>query len=129
MAEFMKPFSSQTYALLRIVVGLLFFCHGAQKLLGWPIPAMEGMPAFVQYGAGSIELLGGLCVAIGLFTRWAAFISSGQMAAAYWMAHGTKGFFPIQNQGELAVIYCFVFLFIASYGPGIWSADGARGRA
>jgi putative oxidoreductase len=68
----------------------------------------------------------GTLVAVGLLTRWAAFIASGTMAFAYWLAHGTKGFFPIANQGELAVFYCFVFLFIAAHGPGIWSVDLAR---
>ena len=84
-------------------------------------------PAFVIYAAGSIELVGGLLVVIGLFTRWSAFVCSGLMAAAYWMAHGTKAFLPILNHGELAVIYCFVFLFISAHGAGIWSVDGSRG--
>jgi putative oxidoreductase len=129
MAAFMKPFAAQTYALLRIIIGLLFLCHGLQKWTGWPMPMPEGAPAFVVYVAGTIELVGGLLVAIGLFTTWAAFICSGQMAVAYWMAHGTKGFIPMVNGGEPAVIYCFVFLMIAAHGPGIWSADGARGGA
>ena len=127
MAEFMRPWSSQTYALLRIVTGLLFLWHGAQKLIGVPGPAME-MPGFVRYVAGPIELFGGILVMIGLFTRWAAFLCSGLMASAYWMAHGTRALLPIQNEGELAALYCFVFLFIAAYGPGIWSADARRGR-
>jgi putative oxidoreductase len=126
--EFMKPWSSQTYALLRIVAGLLFLCHGAQKLLGFFGPAME-MPAFVKFIAGPIELFGGILVMLGLFTRPAAFLCSGLMASAYWMAHGTKALFPIQNQGELAALYCFVFLFVSAYGPGIWSVDATRGRA
>ncbi len=75
------------------------------------------------YAAGGIELITGALVAIGLFTRWAAFLAAGQMAAAYWMAHGMKAFHPIANRGELAVLYCFAFLFIAAHGPGIWSAD------
>jgi putative oxidoreductase len=128
MAEFMRPWSPHTYALMRIVTGLLFLWHGSQKLLGFPVPAME-MPAFVKFIAGPIELFGGILVMIGLFTRWAAFLCSGLMAAAYWMAHGTKALFPIQNQGEMAALYCFVFLFISAYGPGIWSADAARGRS
>jgi putative oxidoreductase len=127
MAEFMKPYSSATYALMRIIVGLLFLCHGLSKLFSIPTPMPPGAPAFVVYGAGTIELVAGALVAAGFLTRWAAFIASGEMAAAYWMAHGTKAFFPIVNQGELAVIYCFVFLFIAAHGPGIWSVDTARG--
>ena len=77
--------------------------------------------------AGPIELVGGVLVMIGLFTRWAAFLCSGLMAAAYWMAHGTRALFPLENGGELAALYCFVFLCIAAKGGGIWSADGARG--
>jgi putative oxidoreductase len=128
MAAFMQPFVPQTYALMRIIAGLMFLCHGTQKLFGWPQAMPQEAPAFVKYGAGTIELVGGLLIAIGLFTRWAAFICAGQMAAAYWMAHGMQSFFPLINRGELAVLYCFVFLFISAYGPGIWSADGARSR-
>jgi putative oxidoreductase len=125
MADFMKPYHAQTYALLRIVAGFLFLWHGSQKLFGFPSPPPEGAPAFVIYVAGSIELIGGILVMIGLFTRWAAFICSGLMAAAYWMAHGTNALLPLLNQGELAALYCFVFLFIAANGPGIWSVDTA----
>ena len=126
MAEFMKPYNSQTYALMRIIVGLLFLCHGLSKLFHFPTAPPPGAPAFVIYGAGSIELVCGALV-VGLLTRWAAFIASGQMAVAYWLAHGTKSLLPIANQGELAVLYCFVFLFVSSQGPGIWSVDAARG--
>ena len=123
---FMKSVATQTYALMRIVIGLLFFCHGTQKLFDFPSAlSFEGTP-FVIYGAGSIECLGGLLIAMGLFTRWMAFVCSGLMAVAYWMAHGTKAFFPIDNGGELAALYCFVFLFIAAQGPGIWSLDSAQ---
>ena len=127
MAEFMKPYNSQTYALMRIIVGLLFLCHGLSKLFHFPTAPPPGAPAFVIYGAGSIELVCGALVAVGLLTHWAAFIASGQMAVAYWLAHGTKSLLPIANQGELAVLYCFVFLFVSSQGPGIWSLDAARG--
>jgi len=126
MANFMTPYTAQTYSALRIVTGFLFLWHGSQKLFSFPLPAMEGIPAFIQYGAGSIELIGGALVMVGLFTRWAAFICSGTMAVAYWMAHGFNALFPIQNGGELAVLYCFAFLFIAANGSGIWSIDGAR---
>jgi putative oxidoreductase len=112
---------------MRLVVGFLFLWHGTQKVLGFPPGMPPGVPAFITWGAGSIELLAGVLVMIGLFTRWAAFVASGQMAVAYWMAHGMKALLPIQNEGELAVVYCFVFLFIATHGGGIWSVDGARG--
>jgi len=125
MASFMKPYSAHTYALMRIIVGLLFMSHGLSKLFNIPVPMPPGAPPLIVYGAGSIELVCGALVAVGLFTRWAAFIASGQMACAYWIAHGTKALLPIANRGELAVIYCFVFLFIAAHGSGIWSIDGA----
>ena len=123
----MRRFEDETYALLRIVSGLLFLWHGSQKLFGFPQEAPEA-PAFILYVAGPIELVGGLLLVIGLFTRWAAFFCSGLMAAAYWMAHGTNHPLPMLNGGELAVLYCFVFLFIAANGGGIWSADAARGE-
>lgn len=128
MATFMKPYGSQTYALMRIVAGFLFLWHGSQKLFGFPGTLPEGVPAFIIYVAGPIELVGGLLIMIGLFTRWTAFICSGQMAAAYWMAHGTKALLPILNGGEPATLYCFVFLFIAANGAGLWSVDAAQGR-
>ncbi len=123
---FMERFGDQTYAVMRIMVGLLFFFHGTQKLLEFPAKSGMDIPAFVTYGAGPIELVGGALVAVGLLTRWAAFVCSGLMAAAYWMAHGSQGFWPILNQGELAIIYCFVFLAVSSKGSGIWSIDDAR---
>jgi len=128
MASFMQRFNGETYALLRIVTGLLLLWHGTQKLFGFPQAAPDA-PAFILYGAGPIELVGGTLVAVGLFTRWAAFLCSGLMAAAYWMAHGPKHLFPLINGGELAVLYCFVFLFIAANGAGMWSADIARREA
>ena len=123
MKSFMSKYSSYCYALMRIVAGFLFLWHGAQKLFGFPSAMPPGVPPFITYIAGPIELIGGILIMIGLFTPWAAFLASGLMASAYWMAHGTKALLPIQNDGELAVIYCFVFLFIASYGGGIWSID------
>jgi putative oxidoreductase len=123
MAGFMVSYGDQTYALMRIVFGLLFVFHGSSKLFGFPVPPPADAPAFVIYVAGSLELVGGLLIAIGLQTRWAAFLCSGLMAAAYWMAHGTKALLPIQNHGELAVLYCFAFLYIAARGAGIWGVD------
>lgn len=86
------------------------------------------VPSFVIAIAGPIELIGGTLVMIGLFAGWAAFLCSGLMAAAYWMAHGTQALLPIQNMGELAVLYCFTFLYISSQGSGIWSVDAVRGK-
>ena len=127
MPQFMHSFEPRAYALLRIVAGLLFLWHGTQKLFAFPT-APPPVPPFVLYVAGPIELIGGLLVMIGLFAGWAAFLCSGLMAAAYWMVHGMQGLFPIANGGELAVLYCFVFLFIAARGSGIWSVDAARGE-
>jgi putative oxidoreductase len=127
MAPFMSRFGSETYALMRIVTGLLFLWHGFQKLFGFPQAGLDS-PAFVIYVAGTIELAGGTLVAVGLFTRRAAFLCSGLMASAYWMAHGTKHLIPLLNGGELAALYCFVFLFISANGAGIWSADAVRGK-
>ena len=111
------------YCIMRLIVGLLFACHGGQKILGFP-PSTRPieLDALGMLGAW-IELLGGFLIAFGLFTRPAAFISSGMMAVAYFMAHAKGGFFPIVNRGELAVVYCFVFLFIFFYGPGRYSLD------
>ena len=128
MATFMQRFGGQTYALMRIMTGFLFLWHGSQKLLGFPLPAPDA-PAFIIYIAGSIELIGGVLVMFGLFTRWAAFLCSGLMAAAYFMGHAKQGFFPLINKGELAALYCFVFLFISAHGSGIWSVDGARSKS
>jgi len=128
MKGFMSGYNAQAYALMRIVVGFLFLWHGSQKLLGFPSAMPPGVPAFIIYVAGPIELIGGILIMIGLFTRWSAFLASGQMAFAYWMAHGTKAALPFQNGGELAALYCFVFLFVSAQGSGIWSVDAAQKR-
>ena len=122
MVSFMKNYENQTYALMRIIAGFLFLWHGSQKLLGFPSESMAG--GYVKWVAGSIELVGGALIMIGLFTSPAAFLASGLMAAAYWMAHGTNDLFPILNRGELAALYCFVFLYISSKGDGMWSVGG-----
>jgi putative oxidoreductase len=119
----------QLHAILRIVTGLLFMEHGTQKFLSFPPGEAAGMGwGFAHPGAyaGIIELLCGFLVATGLFTRPAAFLASGTMAVAYWMVHGPRNFFPINNMGDAAILYCFVFLYLAAAGPGIWSVDGAR---
>ena len=130
MERFLGRYSKYIYAILRIVAGLMFMMHGTQKLLGFPgnTPpvAIASMPGF----SGVIELVCGLLIALGLLTSIAAFIASGEMAAAYFMVHFPKGFWPIVNMGELAVVYCFLFLYIAATGSGIWSLDSSfrRGR-
>jgi putative oxidoreductase len=124
----MSKLNAQCYALLRIITGFLFLWHGAQKLFGYPSAMPADVPKFIIYVGGPIEFFGGLLVMIGLFTRQAAFVASGTMAVGYWMAHGTKALLPFVNGGELAVLYCFVFLFISAQGGGIWSVDGSRTR-
>ena len=122
MVSFMKNYEGQTYALMRIISGFLFIWHGSQKLLGFPSESMA--TGYVKWVAGGIELVGGTLIMIGLFTAPAAFLASGLMAAAYWMAHGTNEFWPVLNRGELAIMWCFVFLYISSKGDGMWSVGG-----
>src|SRR5262245_29526162 len=124
---FLRPYEPQTYAALRIVSGFLFLWHGMQKLFGFPGELPAGIPPFVTWIAGPIEFFGGILIMVGLFTRVAAFLASGLMAFAYWMGHGWRALLPVVNQGELAVLYCFVFLYIAARGAGLWSVDAARG--
>jgi len=120
-------YSEILYSLMRFVLGLLFACHGAQKLFGaLGGKVMTGNPLMLT--AGIIEFVGGLLIAVGLFTRVAAFLASGEMAVAYFKAHAPRGFWPMLNEGELAVVYCFVFLFIAAYGAGLYSLDRAFRR-
>jgi len=116
---------------MRIVIGFLFMLHGTQKLLGWP-PSGQGGGGLnaLTTTAGVIELVGGLMIMLGLFTSIAAFIASGMMAVAYFMMHQPQGALPIQNRGELAAVYAFVFLYIAARGSGPWSLDSViRGRS
>src|SRR3954465_5630944 len=121
--NFLDRYAGTVYCIMRIIAGLLFACHGGQKILGFP-PAAKAMQLdTLGMGGGYIELIGGLLIAIGLFTRAAAFIASGMMAVAYFMVHAKGGFFPLINRGEAAVIYCFTFLFICFYGPGWLSLD------
>lgn len=120
-------YSDVVYSLMRFVAGLLLACHGAQKLFGaFGGKVMTGDPLMLV--AGIIEFFGGLLIAVGLLTRVAAFLASGLMAVGYFMAHAPRGFWPILNEGELAVVYCFVFLFIAAYGAGAYSLDRALRR-
>lgn len=120
----MKQYEAQTYALLRIVSGFLFIFHGIPKMQA----IMAGEAGWMYYLAGPIEVIGGVMIMIGLCTSIAAFLSSGLMAGAYWLIHYSKmgGGLPIDNKGELAVMFCFAFLCIAAKGSGIWSVDSKR---
>jgi putative oxidoreductase len=129
MERFLGAHSNTLYALLRIVAGFLFACHGAQKMFGvlggFGGEAGATAPLFSLMGlAGTIELVGGVLILLGLLTRWAAFIASGQMAVAYFMVHFPQGFFPIANGGELAALYSWLFLYFASQGGRKWALDG-----
>jgi len=118
----MSKYATPVYTILRIVVGLLFLWHGSQKIFDFP-PSGYPMTSFIVIFGGLIEFIGGLFVMIGLFTPWAAFICSGEMAYAYWAFHGTHALLPLQNGGEMAMLYCFVFFFIAASGSGVFSID------
>ena len=119
--------SSQLLSILHIVAGLGFLQHGVSKFFGIPPFPMPLNPLLTT--AGVLELVGGTLIVIGLFTRPVAFVLSGMSAAAYFIAHAPQGFFPAANNGEPAMLYCFIFLYLAAAGGGIWSADAARTRA
>jgi len=124
----LSRFSPHALAALRIITALLFIEHGTMKLFGFPAgeQPME-ISLFSLMGlAGVLEAIGGLLVLVGLFTRPTAFILSGQMAVAYFMAHAPNGFYPVLNNGDAAILFCFVFLYLVFAGPGAWSVDGAR---
>jgi putative oxidoreductase len=128
--ETLSRFQPHLLAALRIMAGLLFLTHGLVKLYGFPEGAQPGpMPLISLMGLGAvIELVTGTLILLGLFTRPAAFIASGEMAVAYWMFHAPAGFHPILNQGELAILYSFVFLYVAAAGAGAFSLDNVRAR-
>ena len=128
MKAFLSKYEPYAYAIARIIIGALFACHGAQKLFGVlgghaELNDPEGLVA------GIVEFGGGVLVALGLFTRVAAFLASGEMAVAYFKAHAGRGFFPIMNRGEAAVLYCFVFLYICFRGYGALGLDGMWGKS
>jgi putative oxidoreductase len=135
----LNRFADPVYCIMRLIVGLVFACHGGQKLLGFP-GGGHGAEGLMLVG-GIVELVGGGMIALGLLTRLAAFISAGEMAVAYFMVHAagkaighpptpTEQFFPILNKGELAVVLCWIFLFMVFYGPGRWSIDALiKGRS
>ena len=115
----------QLLALLRVVTGLLFLEHATQKFFAFPAPfQVHPLPALL-IAAGAIELLAGVLVTVGLFTRVAALIASGEMAVGYFMMHFPQSFWPVLNKGEAAILFCFVFLYLAAAGAGAWSLDGA----
>ena len=126
MPQVVGRFTGPAFAIMRIMVGLMFMLHGTQKILG--APPMDGMNRSqlptIAVVAGWIELVCGALIVIGLFGGLAAFIASGEMAVAYFIGHaGHGGFTPLQNKGELAVVYCFIWLYVAAHGSGIWSVD------
>ena len=125
MQKVLGRFSPYTYAALRIIAGLAFAQHGAQKLFG--LLGGEAVALTSQRGlAGIIEFVGGIMIALGLFTSPIAFLASGEMAWAYFQAHAPRNFWPIQNGGELAVLYCFIFLYLCTAGSGKLSIDSIR---
>jgi putative oxidoreductase len=124
--NFLNRWAEPVFCLLRVIAGLLFACHGADKIFGMFGGKIAAAP-LMQIG-GWIELGCGVLIALGLFTRVAAFLASGMMAVAYFMAHAKGGFFPIVNHGEAAVLYCWLFLFIFFHGPGRWSIDALWSR-
>jgi putative oxidoreductase len=124
-----EVWAPRVLAVLRIMVGLLFLEHGTQKIFGFPASA-RAAPALLSLAGiqGCIEVLGGILIVIGLFTRPVAFILCGNMAVAYFMSHAPGSFFPVLNRGDAAILYCFVFLYLAVAGGGAWSLDAALRR-
>lgn len=122
-------FAPRVLSILRMMTALLFIQHGTMKLFGFPMASPGGLPSFgsMFFWVGVLELVGGILVLLGLFTRITAFVLSGLMAVAYFMAHAPQSFYPLNNQGELAILFCFVFFYFIFAGPGPWSIDAARG--
>ena len=126
--HFVARYEPYVLSIVRIVAALLFFEHGLSRLFGFPSPLPTPMLFSTYWFAGAIELVGGALVALGLFTRVAALIMSGEMAFAYFLSHAPHGFFPILNRGDGAILYCFMFLYFAFAGAGPWSLDALLGR-
>ena len=128
--KLLTAWSPRLLSILRIITGFLFIAHGTQKMLGFPTPLPSPIALWSLPGvAGMLELVGGALMLVGLFTRPVAFVLSGLMAFAYFIAHAPQGFWPLLNKGELAVLYCFVFLYFSAAGGGPWSIDALmRGR-
>ena len=123
----LNRFADPFYCIMRFVVGLMFACHGLDKIFGAFNPKAEALPTLMLVG-GWVEIVCGFLIAFGLLTRVAAFVASGEMAAAFFMVHAQKGLIPYVNKGELAVVYCFVFFYIFLRGPGRWSIDAMMGK-
>ncbi len=121
-------YAPQVLSVLRIVSALIFFVHGTQKILGFPASDMNPAAFSMPWIAGILELVGGALLILGLFTRPVAFVLSGLMAFAYWIAHAPQSLYPALNGGDAAILYCFVFLYFVFAGPGPWSLDAARGN-
>src|ERR1700682_415959 len=126
----LNRFADPFYCIMRLVVGLMFACHGLDKIFGTFSPQAEALPPLMAAG-GWLEIVCGFLVAFGLLTRVAAFVASGEMAVAFFMMHAPRGLIPYVNKGELAVVYCFVFFYIFLRGSGTWSIDGliCKGKA
>ena len=121
--NFLSKYSSQILGMTRIVTGLCFLEHGTTKLLNFPPGTMHPALMSLSGAAGVIELIAGALLVLGLFSRWAAFIASGEMAVAYFLAHFPRGFFPTQNGGDAAILFCFIFLYLAAAGPGAFAIN------
>jgi putative oxidoreductase len=125
--NFLNRFADPFYCIMRFVVGLMFACHGLDKIFGTFTPKAEALPTLMLVG-GWVEIVCGFLVAFGLLTRLAAFVASGEMAVAFFMMHAPKGLIPYANKGELAVVYCVVFFYIFLRGSGLWSIDALIGK-
>ena|SRR5665213_677445 len=120
---FLSKYSPQILGVLRIVAGLLFLEHGLMKIVGFPAPMGAGaLPPMIMV-AGVIELVGGALIALGLFSRYAAFFASGEMAVAYFMVHMQRGLYPALNGGDAAILFCFIFLYLSAAGPGAFAIN------
>jgi putative oxidoreductase len=128
IANLSTAWAPRALSILRIVAALLFFEHGSQKLLGFPASDFAPPVMSLSWVAGVLELVGGALLLVGLLTRPVAFVLSGQMAFAYFLAHAPQSFFPVLNGGDAAILFCFVFLYLVFAGPGPWSVDALRSR-
>jgi len=125
----LDKYQPQVLSVFRIVAALLFIAHGTQKLLGFPAAEFSPPMFSIFWFAGLIEIVTGALMVVGLFTRPAAFLASGTMAVAYWMAHAPSNPFPVNNGGDAAILFCFAFLYFVVSGPGPWSIDASRNKA
>ncbi|MGV3550322.1 DoxX family protein [Rhizobium sp.] len=129
IANSLNAHAPRVLSVVRIMAGVIFLAHGTQKLLGFPFSDKSPEAFSLSWSAGVVELVAGTLIAIGLLTRPAAFIASGTMAFAYFIAHAPRSFFPVLNNGDAAILYCFFFLYLVFAGPGPWSLDAQRGKA